>query len=201
MILQREYPQSLTSHGHSPVGQPPLLHGLGGLALKGLHHRDLVLDDVGILIQFLILEKVGNKRMQPVDRDKLLREVERRTEVIGSPVDMVQILKAPDVRFAWVIAGEDPVVGVYPTAQSEDPGARREDRIPLSRLLGVVGLAKVAHDDPLESICHHVVLLYKTVPVRIHAQVQWLVIEQLGRPLDRMYLGDLRRHHEPSDFE
>src|SRR5207249_5732872 len=123
MILQREYPQSLTSHGHSPVGQPPLLHGLGGLALKGLHHRDLGLDDVGILVQFLILEKVGNKRMQPVDRDELLREVERRTKVIGSPVDMVRIFKAPDVCLARVVAGKDRVVGVYPTAQSEDTGA------------------------------------------------------------------------------
>src|SRR5437588_7835917 len=126
MILQREHPQALTSHGHSPIGQSSLLHGLSGLALKGLHQRDLVLNNVGILIQFLILEKVGNKRMQPVDRDELLREVERRTEVIGSPVDVVRMLEAPDVRLARVIAGEDRVVSVYPTAQSEDPGARRE---------------------------------------------------------------------------
>src|SRR5207253_4664283 len=114
MILQREDPQPLTSHGQSPVGQSSLPHGLGGLSLKGLYHRDLVLDDVGILIQFLILEKVGNKRMQPVDRDELLRKVERRTEVIGSSVDVVRILEAPDVLFARVVAGKDRVVGVYP---------------------------------------------------------------------------------------
>ena len=38
-------------------------------------------------------------------------------------------------------------------------------------------------------------------PVRVHAEVERLVVEQLRRPLDRVDLGDLGGHHEARHLE
>lgn len=44
-------------------------------------------------------------------------------------------------------------------------------------------------------------LVKDALPVGVHAPVQGLVIEQLRGPFDRVDLGDLRRHDQPSDLE
>lgn len=55
--------------------------------------------------------------------------------------------------------------------------------------------------DFLQRLRHRRMLVKDALPVGVHAPVQGLVIEQLRGPFDRVDLGDLRRHDQPSDLE
>ncbi len=98
------------------------MHGGGGLALEGFDDRNL-LDDLIRILYLTVFNEVGDERVQPVDSDELLGEVEGRTEVVHAAVDVVGI--------GDVVAGDS-------TAQPEDAGTGSEYRIPL-RSLGRVG--------------------------------------------------------------
>src|SRR3712207_8987003 len=51
------------------------------LPAERLDDRDRVADRVGVLV-LPVLDQVGHQRVQPVDGDELLGEVERRAEVV-----------------------------------------------------------------------------------------------------------------------
>ena len=129
--------QPLAAHGERPVRQAPLPHRLRGLAAEGLHHRHLVADHVGVGVPLPVLDQVGNQGVQPVDGDELLREVERRAEMVDAAVDVIGVFQIPDIGLLRVIQGEDGVIRIHLAAQAEDARARGEDGVPLVGLLGV----------------------------------------------------------------
>ena len=180
--------------------KPARMHGVGGLALEGLDHGNLVLNLVRVLLQVAVLDQVRHQRVQAVDRDELLGEVERRSEVIHAAVDVVRIAYVPDVLLVLVQDREHRVVGIDLAAQAENAGAGGEDRIPLAGLLDVGGLAEILRHDLRQRIGHGFAVAQRTAeqsaPVGVHAAIQRLVVEQLRGPLDGVDLGDLGGHHQ-----
>ena len=45
---------------------------------------------LGSLLDVAIFDQVGHQRMQPVHRDELFREVERRAEMVDAAIDVVR---------------------------------------------------------------------------------------------------------------
>ena len=148
---------------------------------------------VRIASQLAVLDQVRHQRVQPVDRDELLREVERRAEVIDAAVDVVRIGETPGHRrcgTSWLL----------PSPKMPGPG--REDRIPLrGGLARPSRLAETASTIRSSAPFDELAVPEEAGPVGVHAEVQRLVVEKLRRPLDGVDLGDLRRDDEPRDLE
>ena len=90
MVVQGQQAQALAAHAEPPIGQAAGVHGIGRLAFEGLDHRDLFDDLVGVL-HLAVLDQVGHQRVQAVDGDELLGEIEGRAEVVHAAVDVVGI--------------------------------------------------------------------------------------------------------------
>ena len=163
IVVQRQQAQPLASQAEPPVGHAAVVHRVGGFALKGVDDRDLRHNLVRVLGQVAELDQVRHQRMQPVDRNKLLRKVERRAEVVHAAVDAVSLGDVIVRRIA---------------AQSEDARPGREHRIPLRRLGNILGLAEVLCDDVAQRLGDvRIAAAEQTVPVGVHAFVQRLVVE------------------------
>ena len=74
--------------------------------------------------QIAQLQEIGQQRMQAVDGDELLREVEGRAEVVDAAIDVVGLRQAP------AVLAEPP----RRAAGADDPGAGGEHRVPLRRV-------------------------------------------------------------------
>ncbi len=125
MIAQFQQAEPLAPDRQRPVGEAARAHGAGRLAAEGVDDRD-VLDDLVGIGQLAVLDHVRHQRMQPVDRDELLGEVERRAEMVGAVVDAG--------RVGAVAGGAD------------NAGAGGKRRIELVRQFRIGGVGELAHD-------------------------------------------------------
>ena len=101
--------------------------GAGTVSTTGM----LAPDHVRVVVPLAVLDQVGHQRVQPVHRDELLREIERRAEVIDAAVDVIGIGDAPDVGRA---PHRRERIRIDVAAEPEDAGARCEHRVPRRRL-------------------------------------------------------------------
>ena len=134
--------------------------------------------------------------MQTVHGDELLGEVERRAEVVRPAVDVVGVREAPDVRLP---ARRPSAYTRLPSPKMPGPEAKTEYQaaaFPASRDRGEARGATFASAARASASSAR-----RARPVRLEGQAQGLVVEELGRPLDGVDLGDLRRDHEPRHLE
>ena len=135
MIVQQQQPEALASDGERPVGEPALVHPGGRLAAERIDDRDPLANDIGF-VELRGTRACRHQRMQPVDRDELLREVERRAEVVDPAVHVIGVGQVPAVDEA-----------VAPRiAETDDACAgdkRGEELVPF---LAVGRFAELAHD-------------------------------------------------------
>ena len=88
---------------------------IGGFAAEGIDDGNLI-DDVIGMVHHAVVDQIRNQRMEPVDADEFLREIEGRAEVIGAAVHIgTKIVVAVHAPFR-VLA-----------AQAENAGAGREN--------------------------------------------------------------------------
>src|SRR4029077_12196533 len=98
--------------------------------------------------------------------------------------------------------GEHRVVGIDLAAESENAGAGSEYRVQLAGLLAGARLTEVLRHNLRQRVGHGLTVAQwpaeQSAPVRVHAAIQWLVVEELRSPLGGVDLGDLGGHHQPS---
>ena len=120
--------------------------------------------------------------MEAIDRDELLREVERRAEVVDPAVHLIGVCQVPAVDEA-----------VAPRiAETDDASAGDKRGEKLVPFLAVGRFAELAHD-LLEGVRDRRKIVEQTRPVGVHSEVERLVVQELWRPLDRVNLGNLGR--------
>src|SRR6185295_3871903 len=94
--------QPLPAHAERPISQTFLLHSLSRLAPEGFDHRNLLSDDVRLLVPLTIFDQIRQQRMEPVYRDEILGEIEGGAEIVHTHVDMIVIFEVPTVLFVWI---------------------------------------------------------------------------------------------------
>ena len=130
-------------------------------------------------------EQIRQQGVQAVDSDKFLGEVERRPEMIGTGIVIV------DIFYATVRVGG---------AGANDAGTGGENGVQSCRHLGIFRFAHL-RDDYRQRFFDARVVKEQALPIRIHGSAERLIVEQLCCPLDRMDLGNLGSDDEPRNFE
>src|SRR6202011_5446947 len=126
-VVQRQKTEALAAKRESPVSQSLGMHQRRRLTLEGFDDRYLFCDLVRILVQFPILQQVRHQRMQTVDRNELLREVKRGTEMIHATIRIFRISNFVAGNFA---------------SKPKDSWAGSKDRIQLRGFFSVFRSAK-----------------------------------------------------------
>ena len=97
MVQERQSSQPLPSHGHRQVGQSLVVHGRRSFLSERLDDWNHPLDVIRFM-ELSILDQVGHHRMQAIDGDEFLWEVERGAEVVRASVDMIGVRERVRVR-------------------------------------------------------------------------------------------------------
>ena len=142
----------------------------------------------GSCVALAELDQVGHQRVQPVDRDELLGEVERRAEVVDAAVDVVGLSSSQVARRSSTRSL------VSRCRARRCRGRRRTPSTTALRPSGRSDLPKLVATMLLERASStRACRVEQAGPVGVHAEVQRLVVEQLRRPLDGVDLRDLGR--------
>ena len=90
-VLQRQQRRAAGGPSRAPSWPAPCVSiACVALARKVSTTGTLASDHVRVVIPLAVLDQVGHQRVQPVDGDELLGEVERRAEMIDAAVDVVR---------------------------------------------------------------------------------------------------------------